>query len=212
MRLTPAHRMMKATPHQTMMRTAGRPVRFRMNRILPIVGAALLMSSCGVNANSPNMRVQSEMIYFRDQAPMQTCWVTAPGTGRFSLNRYWFYFYEQNNEEACAEGLPVDRPHYAFNRQFQPELAIRIVEYLHNWQAGNPDTSFLADISECGDGPRSLDIALISFPAITRASEIYVDFWIRCPDLIDGVRARVGFSYDHEASRIVAEERSIIWS
>lgn len=185
--------------------------RVFLRRFLALAVSALLILSCSASALASDVRVQSEMIYLRDRAPLQTCWVSSPSLRRYSLNSYSFYFYEQQGEEPCAEGLPADRTYYAFNRQLQPELAIHVIEDLRAWQAAGPDLSFLSEVPECSSGARSLGIDLISFPAITRASEIYVDFSIQCAGPVDGARARIGFSYDHQASTLTAEDETVIW-
>lgn len=179
--------------------------------LLAISGSIGLILPSRVHSLGLDERVQSEMVYLRDRAPLQTCWMSSPSSRTFSLNSYIFYFYQQQGDEPCPDELPADQAYYAFDRQIQSELAIRVIEDVIEWQASNPDMSFLSEISACESGPRSLGIGLISFPAITRASEIYVSFSIQCPDPIDFVRARIGFSYDHRITTLIAENEVIIW-
>jgi hypothetical protein len=150
------------------------------------------------------------MIYLPGRAPLQTCWVSTPNFRGFSLNDYFFYFYEQPNERLCAEELPTDRAYYTFNRQLQPELAIHVIEDLLEWRATDPDLSFLYEIPACRSGARSLGIELISFPAISRESEVYVDFSIQCSGPVNGATVRIGFSYDHQVSTLTAEDETLI--
>jgi hypothetical protein len=179
--------------------------------LLALVTAVLALSACEARQSSSDLRVQSERIYLRDRATLQTCWLTGPSTLRYALNDYAFYFFEQDGDQPCADGLPEGAPIYRFDRQFQPELAIRIIEDLKSWQAHDPDLSFLTAVPECSSNAPSLEIDLISFPAITRASEIYVDFAIMCPERIEAVRARIGFSYDDQVQSLGAEDAVVIW-
>lgn len=182
----------------------------RVNRCLILAVSIGLISSCSTGKIEADSHVQSEMIYLADRAPLQTCWVSSPNLGGFGLNRYFFYFYEQPNEGPCHEALPADQAYYAFNRQLQPELAIHVIEDLLAWQATDPDLSFLDALPACRSRERSLGVDLISFPAISRASEVYVDFSIQCSGPVDGATARIGFSYDHQVSTLTAEDETLI--
>lgn len=178
---------------------------------LLLSASAFLVVSCATDAVASDQHVQSEMLYLRERAPLQTCWLSEPSARRYSLNSYVFYYYEQVDETPCPDGLPDNQVYYSFDRQIQPELAVHVVEDLRGWLSHDPDLSFLSEVPECRSASRSLGIGLISFPALTRASEIYVDFTIQCPGTIDGVRARIGFSYDEQVQVLTAESRPVIW-
>ncbi len=183
----------------------------RTRILIALALPSLILAACGARTDSPDLRVQSEMMYLPDRVSLQTCWVTSPSVRRFSLNAYSFYYFEQEGDAPCVDGPPEGVSIYAFDRQFQPELAIRVIEDLQDWLAQDPDFPFLSEVPECQSERPSLGIDLISFPAITWASEIYVDFAIMCPEPVQWVRARIGFSYDNGVNMLRAEDASVIW-
>jgi len=185
--------------------------------ILSFFGAIIFVISVDLptqndsGARPLDIRVQSEMIYSSDRGPQQTCWLTAASERRYDLNDYYFYFYNQENDEPCAEERPSDRTYYAFNRQFQPELAVRIIEDLQDWQMTNTTMIDLSGVPSCQSEEFALSIDRIELPAITRTSEFYVDFIIYCPEITDEIRARGSFSYDSQFTRLIEESMVVIW-
>ena len=177
---------------------------------------ALLWASCAAAPfasalSEPPYRVQSEYLYYSGQAPILTCWVTAPRPRTYFLIDYYFYITEGDGEELCADGLPEDIRHYKFDRQVWADVALSIIRDLEAWLAQGPDLDFLSGILDCRDASRSLDIQMIWFPVITRASELEVSFTILCPDPIPSVRATIGFSYDQHVRQLIAEQKGVLW-